>query len=244
MQGPLRDAAEEGAGGSGGAGAFDAKAFQTGLMAEVNKAINGAIKNLKTELAPKKADKKTDAEIQAEADPEVEAAAASAEEIARIAASDKGDQKYKALENQKYRALEKRLSEQQKAFDSMKAEADTAKEAARKEKRNAVLTTELGKLGVAPDRMKSALRAVDPDIKFAEDGSLVGDDDSPYTDYLKTWLADNEHFLPAKQVGGAGATPGGRRVQAIDLDDIKVGMKPEDLARARAEIANVLQGGR
>ena len=139
--------------------------------------------------------------------------------------------------------FERELQKLRGELDNEKKARNEATEAARKEKRTTTLTNELGKLGVAPERIKSALRAVDPDVKFAEDGSLVGDDDTPLSEYLATWIKGNEHFLPAKPVGGAGATSGMSRGAAkIDIDSIRPGMKAEELAAVRAEIASVLKG--
>lgn len=136
----------------------------------------------------------------------------------------------------KYKALEKQVAD-------LKAENDKRAEDLKREKRSSTLTTELGKLGIMPDRLKSAMRAVDPDIKFAEDGSLVGEDDTPVTEYLATWIKGNDHFLPPRQVGGAGASGGqrGRGEKPPQLEDIKPGMKPEDMQRVREQIASLLK---
>lgn len=144
-----------------------------------------------------------------------------------------GDQKPDA----KYKALEKQVAD-------LKAENDKRADDLKREKRNTTLTTELGKLGIQPDRLKSAMRAVDPDIKFSEDGSLVGDDDTPVTEYLANWIKSNDHFLPPRQTGGAGASGGGRPrgEKPPQLEDIRPGMKAEDLERVRQQISNVING--
>lgn len=146
-----------------------------------------------------------------------------------------GDKKDPALTK-----LEKELAKMRTDLDTERKGREEATNQARSEKRTNTLTQELGKLGVAPERIKSALRAVDPDVKFSDDGTLVGEDDSPLAEYLTTWIKGNDHFLPPKQVGGAGATGGLRRGEKpLQLEDIKPGMKPEDMARARQLIADL-----
>jgi len=221
--GPLRDKAGDGTEGGGGTPPpFDPEAFQKSLMDAVNKTINGAIKNLKTELGRPKGE----GDPKPEGDPDGDGTGTG---------DGAGDGKGKT--DPKVKALERQLAEQRKQLDALKTEADTAKKQAQQEKRNTVLTTELSKLGVPPERMKSALRAVDPDIRFAEDGTLVGDDDTPVAEYLATWIKGNEHFLPPKPAGGAGATPGNRKgAPAVTLDDIKPGMTKEQEEAALAAI--------
>ncbi|CAB4130789.1 hypothetical protein UFOVP130_34 [uncultured Caudovirales phage] len=212
MRGPVMEEAPGEQGGGGGGTGFDPVKFKADLMAEFNKGMNGALKNLKTELT-----KKPEGEGTPEPEPEPgkakdPAAARFERELAKL----RGD-----LETERKGRVE-------------------ATEQARQEKRVTTLTNELAKLGIQPDRIKSALRSVDPDIKFADDGTLVGDDDAPLTDYLATWIKGNEHFLPPKQVGGAGASAGtGRGESKIDINDIRPGMKAEDMAAVRAEIARV-----
>jgi hypothetical protein len=114
-----------------------------------------------------------------------------------------------------------------------------ATESARKEKRTATLGNELGELGIPAKRIQSAIRALDPDIKWDDTGALVSDDGTPLKEFLQSWIKDNEHFLPPKQVGGAGASGGNRNAPKVDIDEIRPGMKADDLARVRAEIARV-----
>jgi len=213
------EAAGDGTGGGGG-DAFDPAKFQTALMAEVNKAINGAIKNVKAELI-KKPDEPKPGDPEPEPEPKP---------------GDKTDPKVKALE--------KKLSDALAKFEaSEKARVETETRA-KAEKLSGSLRTELLK-HVPADRVEAALRIFGPDVKYAEDGNIVGGtDDAPLKDFVEATIKNHEYLLPARQVGGAGATNGGRRQEAVGLEDIKPGMKADDLTRARAEIANVLTGGR
>ena len=224
MRGTLMDAAgaDGAAGGGDGAGqpVIDWAAREAALMEKVNKTINGAVARIE------KAGKKPEPEPAADLEPD-----ASGQPAKKTAAEIR---------------FERELAKLRGELDTEKKARGEATEAARREKRNTTLTTELGKLGVSPERMKTALRAIDPDVKWSEDGSLVGEDESPLGDYLKTWITSNEHFLPAKPVGGAGAGAGsGRRGEAVlTTEEIRPGMKPEDAARIGARLAEMYAASR
>ena len=210
----MEEAGGDGAdGGGGGSGAFDAKAFQAQLLAEVNKSITAATKALRTEFSKR-------ADPTPEPEPEL---------------TTKDDGKV----NPQVKALEKRLADMAAKLDAeSKARVETETKA-KNERLSSTLKTELLK-HVAPDRVDAAMRIFGPDVKYSEDGSMVGgSDETALADYIGAAISKHEYLLPPKQVGGAGATAGGRRVQAVDLDDIKPGMKADELARVRAEISRV-----
>jgi hypothetical protein len=91
-----------------------------------------------------------------------------------------------------------------------------------------------------------AFRAVKDDVQRTADGRIVarsGEGEVPLHDYLSQFVNDNPELLPARISGGSGmetmprspAVGGG----AIDLERIRPGMNPEELERARQEIARL-----
>ena len=198
------------AGGEGGDAAFDPGKFKAEVLLDFNKNLTSAFAKFEEKFKPKEPPTPS-------GDPPD--------------APKPGDQKPDA----KYKALEKQIAD-------LRAENDKRTEEVRREKRNSTLTTELGKLGVPAERMKAAIRVIDPDIKFTDDGQLVGDDETPLTEYLAKWIGENDMFLPPKPVGGAGAGAGqrGRGEKPPQIEDIKPGMKPEDMERIRQHDASLL----
>ena len=215
MRSPLmQEAGEEG----GGGGAFDAAAFEKRMADLINKTVNGAIKNLKTEIGKPKPEPEPKADTDPDPEPDPQPG--------------KADPKVKALE--------KRLADMAAKFESAEKARQETETRAKNERLSGTLRTELLK-HVPAERIDAALRIFGPDVKYGEDGSIVGGaDESPLSEYVEAAIQKHEYLLPPKQVGGAGATAGTRRGQpAVDLNDIKPGMKPEDLARVREHMARV-----
>jgi hypothetical protein len=94
-----------------------------------------------------------------------------------------------------------------------------------------------------------AFRLVKDEIFRGEDGELFGDVDGvrvPFHEYLKRFVAENPEFLPPRIAGGSGAEGGqGSEMTAggFDLDRIRPGMSPEELARAWKEVARLAGRG-
>ena len=194
--------------------AFDAVKFRTELLAEFNKGLNGALKALKTELKPPAADPPEDPQP----DP-----------------GDKTDPKVKALE--------KKLADLATKYDAAEKSRQETEARAKQERLSGSLRTELLKF-VAPERVESALRIFGPDVRYAEDGAMIGGaDETPLAEFVAAAITKHEYLMPPKQVGGAGATTGNRRGQpAVTLDDIKPGMTKEQEAAALLSIRQFLPG--
>jgi hypothetical protein len=151
----------------------------------------------------------------------------------------KSEPAYKAeLEDERRRreTLERRMNElveENRRSRQMAEEAD----------RNSAIRTELQRLGVS--KVDLAYKAVRDDIQRTEDGRLVaktGQGELGMKEYLTHFVSENPELLPARMVGGSGAS-GNQRAggfsSAFDLDKIRPGMPKEELERARQEIARV-----
>ncbi len=109
--------------------------------------------------------------------------------------------------------------------------------------RGAAVRTELQRLGVA--KIDLAFKAVQDGIVRTADGRLVArteTGEASVKEYLASFVAENPEFLPARIAGGSGMAAtlkaGGTR-EALDLDQIRPGMKAEDMQRVREEIVRV-----
>jgi hypothetical protein len=91
-----------------------------------------------------------------------------------------------------------------------------------------------------------AFRAVKDDIVRTDDGQLkarTAEGEQSLREYLAQFVTENPELLPARIVGGSGATPsarsGGSGSSAVDLDKIRPGMSAEDMERVRQEIVKI-----
>jgi hypothetical protein len=205
--------------------AFDAAAFQSALMAEVTKAITASQKTMKADFAkliPKPVE--TPAPI-------VEAPAPGDPAKPRdpaMAALERQNREYA----DRFKALEEknRLTEEESKQTKMRGE---------ERERHGAIRASLGDFNFASDDAREdAFRALRDEVKRGEDGELYGGDFVPVKDFIKTRMASKTHLLAAKQVDSAGARAnagmaGGRSVQ---LEDIKMGMKPETREAAWATV--------
>lgn len=151
----------------------------------------------------------------------------------------KSEPAYKAeLEEERRRreSLERRMNE-------LVEENRRSRQLAEEADRNSAIRTELQRLGV--QKVDLAYKAVKDDIQRAEDGRLVartGQGELGIKEYLTHFVGENPELLPARIVGGSGATGNprpGSYSSAFDLDKIRPGMPKEELERARQEIARV-----
>lgn len=217
-------AAGSGQTGTGDAPQFDPAKFRAEILAEFNRTINGAIKNLKVELSKK-------AETSAAAD-----APSAPDDTAQPAARDP-----------KVAALERRLADLTAKLEAEQKRREETERAAREKERAAAIRSALSRFQFAkPSGLEAAFRLVESDIRYGEDGALETPDGSSLDEYIAAKIErEYDYLLAPKPAAGAGASPGGRRgTQTIDLNDIKPGMKPEQLAAVKAEIARLLQEGR
>jgi hypothetical protein len=151
----------------------------------------------------------------------------------------KSEPAYKAeLEEERRRreTLERRMNE-------LVEENRRSRQLAEEADRNSAIRTELQRLGV--NKVDLAYKAVRDDIQRTEDGRLVaktGDGEQGIKEYLTHFVSENPELLPARVVGGSGASGNQRSASftsSFDLDKIRPGMPKEELERARQEIARV-----
>ncbi|HLJ47566.1 MAG TPA: hypothetical protein VKU01_16235 [Bryobacteraceae bacterium] len=139
-------------------------------------------------------------------------------------------------ERRRREQLDQRLNE-------LVAENKRTRQLAEEAERHANIRTELQRLGVA--KVDLAFRVVRDDIQRAEDGRLVGKSASgevPLREYLEQFVTENPELLPARIAGGSGSGPVQKSAPAasgFDLEKIRPGMDPEQLERARQEIARI-----
>lgn len=214
MRNPRREEAGNPEGG-GNPPAFDPGKFKTEMMALFNTSINGAIKNLKTELTKKPETEPGKPEPDPEPDPKP------------------GKDKDPATAR-----LERDLAKLRGELETERKARQETESKAKADRLSGTLRAELSK-HVAPDRIDAAVRIFSPDVRYGEDGASIigGSEETPLAEFIETAIhKQHDYLLPAKPVQGVGATSGGRR-RAPQLEDIKPGMKPEDLDAVRAAIA-------
>jgi len=145
----------------------------------------------------------------------------------------------------------KRREQLERRVNDLVEENKRSRQVADEAERSAAIRAELQRLGVG--KVDLAFKAVKDDIGRAEDGRLVAKTDTGelgLKEYLTGFVNSNPEFLPARISGGSGVPSNQKEPSAgsasVDLDQIRPGMNPEDLERARQEIAriasNALQG--
>lgn len=138
----------------------------------------------------------------------------------------------------------KRREQLERRVNELVQENSRSRKMAEEAERNSTIRAELQRLGVA--KVDLAFKAVKDDVQRMEDGRLVGTSENgavSLRDYLTHFVTENPEFLPARNLGGSGATSGTRGAppasHSVDLDKIKPGMSPEELERVRQEIARI-----
>lgn len=137
----------------------------------------------------------------------------------------------------------KRREQLEKRVNELAAENERSHAAAERAERDSTLRAELQRLGV--NKVDLAVRAVKDDVQRTSDGRFVarsGNGEVALRDYLSEFVNENPELLPARIAGGSGmesvprptATSGG-----VDLERIRPGMNPEELERARQEVARL-----
>ena len=141
---------------------------------------------------------------------------------------------------------ERRRREQlERRVNELVTENERSRQLAEEAERNATIRDELRRLGVT--KVDLGFRAIKDDIHRAPDGRLLARTDGgevSLRDYLAKFAQENPELLPARIPGGSGASgmPDRSRAASIDLNSIRPGMDPAELARVRAEIARALTG--
>lgn len=137
----------------------------------------------------------------------------------------------------------KRREELERRFNELVLENQRSRQMAEEAERSASIRAELQRLGVA--KIDLAYRAVKDDIQRGEDGRLTakgGQGEVPVRDFLTQFVQENPELLPARIAGGSGVGSAPKITGSgggVDLDKIRPGMSPEDLDKARQEIARV-----
>ena len=139
-------------------------------------------------------------------------------------------------ERQRREQLERRVNE-------LATENERSRAAAERAERESILRAELQRLGVS--KVELAFKAVKDDVQRAPDGTIVarsGNGEMTLRDYLSQFVNENPELLPARISGGSGMEPMPRPATTsggIDLERIRPGMNPEELERARQEVARL-----
>lgn len=138
----------------------------------------------------------------------------------------------------------KRREQLETRVNQLVEENKRAREIAENAEREAIVRTELQRLGVA--KIDLAFKAVKDDVTRSEDGRLVARGDQGemnVREYLSHFVSENPELLPARIPGGSGAS-GVSRGQAgpvsnVDIEKIRPGMSAEELERIREEVSRV-----
>jgi len=137
----------------------------------------------------------------------------------------------------------KRREHLEHRLNDLVEENQKSRQRAEEAERGAAIRAELQRLGVAKPEL--AFRVVKEDITRSEDGQLVArtsQGEVPMRDFLTRFVGENPELLPARMVGGSGASPvqrGGSQGGGIDLEKIRPGMDPEEMDRVRQEISKI-----
>jgi len=137
----------------------------------------------------------------------------------------------------------KRREQLEQRVNELVAENERSRATAERAQRDSALRSELQRLGVS--KVDLAFRALKEDVQRTADGRLVArtpEGDVPLSDYLSRFVSENPELLPARMSGGSGMEPMARPAvtnTAIDLERIRPGMNPDELERARQEVARL-----
>lgn len=139
----------------------------------------------------------------------------------------------------------KRREQLETRVNQLVEENKRAREIAENAEREAIVRTELQRLGVA--KIDLAFKAVKDDVTRAEDGRLVARGDQGgemgVREYLSHFVTENPELLPARIPGGSGASGTGRGpvgpVSSVDIEKIRPGMSADELERIREEVSRV-----
>jgi len=141
---------------------------------------------------------------------------------------------------------ERRRREQlEHRVNELVAENKRSRQMAEEAEKQSAIRGELQRLGVS--KVDLAFRIVKEDVQRKQDGRLAATSDQGEVglrEYLEKFVSDNPEFLPARISGGSGTEPQQRPATtdrgSFDMDKIRPGMDPEELERARNEIARLV----
>lgn len=138
----------------------------------------------------------------------------------------------------------KRREQLERRVNDLIEENKRSQQMAEEAERSATVRAELQRLGVG--KVDLAFKAIKDDIGRAEDGRLVAKTEGGEVglkEFLSGFVNSNPEFLPARITGGSGIPSAQKQSpgegSSVDLDQIRPGMDPEELERARQEIARI-----
>jgi len=145
-------------------------------------------------------------------------------------------------EKKKRELLERRVNE-------LVEENKKSRSLAEQAERFSNIRSELQKHGVM--KIDLAFKALKDEVVRSPDGRLVvrgPEGEAGLSEYVSAFVQENPELLPARISGGSGATGAQKSTGTvtagaggIDLDRIRPGMDPTDLARIREEVARMAQ---
>jgi hypothetical protein len=137
--------------------------------------------------------------------------------------------------NKQIAALTKRSNESEELRKAAEVKAETSDKLGK-------LNEALNKLPLQEGARGAAFQILNAAITKNDSGDWVGPDGSPVDVYVDKQLTEvHPYFLKPVEVGGAGAQPSSRtRGAAVQLEDIKKGMTPEQRAAVYAQIASLV----
>jgi hypothetical protein len=147
--------------------------------------------------------------------------------------------------------LKSTTENQGKMIETLKREKQEADARAEKSERTATIKGALNNINfISEEAAKTAFGIVDPFVKRMDDGSLIGGvdgDNLPLDNFVKEHLTKvHPYLLRASGASGSGASGannlGSRMAVKADLNDIKIGMKPETRQAVIDSIGMALNG--
>ena len=204
--------------------AFDPGRFRAEIMAEFNRGLNAALKNLRNDIL-----KRLEAGAQQQGGEQAESTQSGGEE---------------SKSDPRVRSLERKLADLMAKLEAEQKRREEAERKAEERERHAAIRSVLAQYQFANEAAREdAFRIFRDAVRRAEDGSLVGgEDELPLEQFIAEEMKRREYLLAPKPAAGAGASAGARRggAPAITLDDIKPGMTKEQELAALAAIRQAL----
>jgi hypothetical protein len=143
--------------------------------------------------------------------------------------------------NARILAAEKKAADAQKLAEDMSKERETERAARLETERTTAIKDELAKLSLRDGAREDAYWLVERHIKRDESGSLVADSAKgplPIKDFIESTINEKPWLLAPSGNGGSGAQPGKPGGKGtVQIEYIKPGMTPEQIAAASAAIA-------
>jgi hypothetical protein len=238
----LRDP-DPGNGGGGDPIAFDPAAFKVELLGEFNRALNGALKGLKTDIPkwvtsafPKPPDPDPNAPPP---DPDLE-----------VKPKPGDAPPVDPALNARLQKAERAAKESDERIKRIEAERDAEKAANLETQRKSAITEAMASIPFRDEASRQLFyKGIQGDIVRDEDGNLIGNSENgplPLKDFIKAQADSLQNLLAPKGGGGSGARPGsssggGRNYSNDDLKPENwAKLKPEEQSQVRAGLAEAM----